>query len=142
MSEPLLYQVRITIADEFAEMARNDQANDKLKPLTGILEKHHTLLGCQYDAFANYCAEAEKNGVEHYPLYKWTKVTIDDPEKKAKYTKAFTLYVNGDEVYAKDLADALEADLQPLVGGPIITKMAKHDTNPANNPQAPAHLQG
>lgn len=142
MSEPLQYQVRVTIADEFAEMARTDQTNEALKPLTEILTKHQTLLGCQYDAFANYCAEAEKNGVEHYPLYKWTKVTIEDPEKKAKYTKAFTLYVNGDEVYAKDLADALEADLQPLVGGPIITKMAKHDTNPANNPQAPAHLQG
>ena len=57
--------------------------------------------------------------------------------KEAKYIKSFTLYVGGDEVYARDKADALEADLEPLVGGDIVTRMAKHDTNPANNPQPP-----
>ena len=34
-------------------------------------------------------------------------------------------------------ADALEAELAPLVGGPAVTALAKHDTNPANNPQPP-----
>ena len=76
-----------------------------------------------------------------YPLYHWTKATIENPAKKAKYQKSFTLYVDGDEVYAKDKADALEAELQPLVGGGLITRLAKHDTNPANNPQPPARYR-
>jgi len=45
--------------------------------------------------------------------------------------------VNGREVYTKEEADALEADLQPLIGGKVIERMSKHDTNPANNPQPP-----
>ena len=36
------------------------------------------------------------------------KKTIDDPAKKAKYTKSFTLYEGGDELFQKDKADALE----------------------------------
>ena len=95
----------------------------------------------QYDAFADYVAEAEKQGIEEYPLYAWTKATIEDPVKQAKYIKAFTLYVEGQEVYAKPLADALEADLQPLLGSQVITRLSKHDTNPANNPQPPAQYR-
>ncbi len=92
---------------------------------------------CQFDAFADYVAEAEKHGTEGYLLYEWTKATIEDPAKKAKYLKSFTLYVGGNEVYAKENADALESDLQPLVGGKMVTRMSRHDTNPANNPQPP-----
>jgi hypothetical protein len=141
MSDQWQYQIRINLADEFAETARNDPKNPALKPLTDILAKHNAAMKCQFDAFADYCAEAEKAGTEHYPLYKWTKATIENPEKKAKYQKSFTLYVDGQEVYAKELADALEKDLQPLVGGALITRLSKHDTNPANNPQPPAHLR-
>ena len=112
-----------------------------LKPLTDILSKHHAAMKCQYDAFADYVAEAEKQGPEQFPLYKWTKVTIEDPEKQRKYIKSFTLYVDGQEVYAKDIAEALEADLRSLEGGALITRVSKHDTNPANNPQTPAHLR-
>jgi hypothetical protein len=57
--------------------------------------------------------------------------------KKAKHLKSFALHVKGREVYAKEEADALEAALQPLVGGKLIERMSKHDTNPANNPQPP-----
>jgi hypothetical protein len=56
---------------------------------------------CQFDAFAEYVAEAEKRGTKNYPLYAWTKSTIENPEKRAKYLKSFTLYVDGNEVYAK-----------------------------------------
>ena len=92
---------------------------------------------CQFDAFAGYVAEAEKHGTENYPLYEWTKATIEDPVKKAKYMKSFTLYIDGNEVYPEQKADALESDLQPLAGGKLVTRMSKHDTNPANNPQPP-----
>jgi hypothetical protein len=48
---------------------------------------------CQFDAFAGYVSEAEANGIEDYHLYEWTKKTVDDPAKKAKYAKSFALYV-------------------------------------------------
>jgi len=135
------YQIRINLCDEYAQVARSNPEDPRLEPLPGILARRQAKLTNQYAAFANYCAEAEKNGVEHYPLYKWTKATIDDPAKKAKYALSFTIYVNGEEVYAKDVADALEVELQPLVGRGMVTKLAKHDTNPANSPQPPAHLR-
>jgi hypothetical protein len=135
------YQLRINLEDELAEMARRDPGNPALKPLTAVLAKHHTTMKCQFDAFADYVSEAEKQGAEDYPLYAWTKATIENPEKRAKYLKSFTLYVDGNEVYAKPLADALEADLQPLVSDKLIARLSKHDTNPANNPQPPAQYR-
>ena len=68
-------------------------------------------------------------------------MTIENPAKKEKYIKSFTLYVDGNEVYAKEIANALESDLQPLVGGALITRISKHDTNPANNPQPSARFR-
>ena len=131
------FQLRVVLVDDVARAVRDGGAHPGLQPLDEILIRHDAVLRCQYDAFAGYCAEAERHGVDRYPLYAWTKATIEDPVKKAKYVKSFTLYVDGDEVYDKHKADALEADLQPLVGGPAVTAMAKHDTNPANNPQPP-----
>ena len=93
---------------------------------------------CQYDAFAGDCAEAEREGVEHFPLYAWTKATIEDPAKKAKYERSFTLYIDGEQVYPKAQADALAAELRPLVGAGLIADVDQDDTNPANNPQPPA----
>lgn len=142
MSEPLQYQVRIDLSEELADAARRDASDPALGPLPGILARHDAAMTSQYDAFAGYCAEAEREGVEHYPLYRWTKATIDDPAKKAKYLKSFTLYVGGEQVYGKAEADALEAELLPLKESGLVTRLAKHDTNPANNPQPPAHLRG
>ncbi len=141
MSDQWEYQIRIDLRGEYAEMARNNPSDPALAPLFDILSRRHAALTNQFDAFAEYVSQAETHGVEHFPLYKWTKATIDDPAKKAKYVKVFTLYVDGGEVYAKEIADALEADLQPLVALGVITRLSKHDTNPANNPQAPAHLR-
>jgi len=141
MSKQWEYQLRIDLCDDLAVAARCNPNDPAIKPLTDILTKHHATMKCQFDAFADYVAEAEKRGTKNYPLYAWTKATIENPEKKAKYLKSFTLYVDGNEVYAKPLADAIEADLQPLVGGTLITRISKYDTNPANNPQAPAQYR-
>ena len=141
MSNEWQYQIRIYLNDKFAEVARRNPGDPALKPLADILAKHHAAMKCQFDAFADYVVEAEKQGTENYPLYKWTKATIEDHAKKEKYTKSFTLYVDGEEVYVKEIADALEKDLQPLVGGALITRMTKHDTNPAHNPQPPARYR-
>jgi hypothetical protein len=51
--------------------------------------------------------------------------------------KSFTLYVDDREVYPKDIADALETDLQPLAAVGFITRLSKYDTDRANNPQPP-----
>ena len=106
-------------------------------PLFAILTEHRAAPKCQFDAFAEYVAAAEENGIENYPLYQWTKATIEDPAKKEKYLKSFTLYVDGREVYAKEIADALEVDLQLLAISGLITRISKYDTNPARNPQPP-----
>ena len=131
------YQLRVNLADDVAEAARAGDDHPDLDRLRDILGRYNAALQCQYDAFAGYCAEAEREGVDKYPLYAWTRATIENPLKKAKYVKSFTLYVDGEEVYAKAKADALEAEIQTLVGGAAVTAMAKHDTNPANNPQPP-----
>ena len=131
------YQIRLRLADAIAETARRDPSAPELAPLPRILARHGAALVCQYDAFAGYVAEAEKRGTDGFPLYAWTKATIEDPVKKTKYLRSFTVHVDGAEVYARETADALEAALDPLVGGPFVVSLARHDTNPANNPQVP-----
>ena len=137
MSNQWRYQLRIGLREGLAEIARSEPSNPALAPLAGILKKHNATIKSQFDAFADYVAEAEKEGVETYPLYEWTKATIEDPVKKARYMKSFAIYVGGREVYEKDEADALEQELQPMVEANLITRLAKHDTNPANSPQVP-----
>ena len=41
---------------------------------------------------------------------------LENPTKKAKYVKSFTLYVDGREIYAQEIADALTADMTPFRG--------------------------
>ncbi len=141
MSSEWKYQIRIDVGEKFAETARKHPGAPALKPLPDILAKHRATMKCQFDAFSDYVSAAEEQGALNDPLYKWTKATIENPAKKEKYLKSFTLYVEGKEVYEKEKADALEEDLQPLVGGNVIERMHKHDTNPANNPQAPARFR-
>ena len=141
MSEQWQYQLRLYLADELAEAARRDATAPVLGPLPQILEKHEATIKCQLDAFSDYVAQAEATAVEDYPLYEWTKATIEDPIKKAKHLKSFALHVKGREVYSKEEADALEEDLQPLVDGTRITRLSRHDTNPASNPQMPERFR-
>jgi hypothetical protein len=132
------YQVRFDVADAAtAESIRRNSRDPALAPLFDILGAHRAAPKCQFDAFAEYVAAAEENGIESYPLYRWTKATIEEPAKKEKYSKSFTLYVDGREVYAREIADALEADLQPLARSGVINHISKFDTNPDNNPQPP-----
>ena len=136
-AEQWQYQLRVDLAEDAAEAARSMADHPGLGPLRAILAANDAALVCQYDAFAGYCTEAEAQGIEHYPLYAWTRAVIADPAKQAKYVKSFSIHVDGAEVYAKDKADALEAALAPLVGAGVVTRLAKHDTDPANSPQMP-----
>ena len=137
MDQQWQYQIRLELADACAEAARHASADPALEPLSRVLRDHGATLVCQFDAFAAYVAEAERVGTERFPLYAWTRATIENPAKEAKYVKSFALHVEGEAVYAREKADALESALRPLVGGPIVAAMSKHDTNPATNPQPP-----
>jgi hypothetical protein len=138
MEEAWQYQLRITVSAELAVSLRGDLSSGTYVVLGDVLRKHNASLKCQFDAFADYVGEAERLGPEHYPLYHWTKETIETPEKKARYLRSFTLYVDGAEVYSKEIADALQAELTALVGADGIENVVRFDTNPANSPQPPA----
>ncbi|WP_118182982.1 hypothetical protein [Paraburkholderia phosphatilytica] len=139
-SDSWQFQLRMTLAPELAEQLRRDPAGGAHQALAEVLRRHRATLQCQYDAFAAYVSKAEQLGPDAYPLYHWTRATIDDPQKQAKYLRAFTVYVDGAEVYPAELAGPLEAELRALVGGDI-EQVTKYDTNPANNPQPPKGLQ-
>ncbi|MFL9867770.1 hypothetical protein PQR67_26655 [Paraburkholderia fungorum] len=131
------FQLRITVSPKLAGDLRASPQGVSHAPLHDVLRRHNATLKCQFDAFADYVSEAEKQGTEKYPLYQWTRQTIENPEKKAKYLQSFTLYVNGDEIYGKEITDVMEAELQSLVSDDGIQSVARFDTNPANNPQPP-----
>ena len=59
------------------------------------------------------------------------------PRQAGEVRQSFSIHVGGAELYARDKADPLEAALEPLVGAGVVTRLAKHDTNPANSPQMP-----
>ncbi|MFM0730413.1 hypothetical protein PQQ52_07940 [Paraburkholderia sediminicola] len=131
------FQLRIAVSPELASDLRAEPASASHAALRDVLSRHNATVKCQFDAFADYVREAEKRGPENYPLYQWTRQTIENPEKKAKYLQSFTVYVNGDEIYGKEIADVMEAELWALVGDDGIGSVARFDTNPASNPQPP-----
>ena len=60
MNAQWLYQIRIYLEDDLAEVARRDPGDPAIKPLAEIVRRHGATLKCQYDAFADYVALAEK----------------------------------------------------------------------------------
>ena len=60
---------------------------------------------------------------------------------RAKHGVAFAVRVRGEEVYPREDADAVEAALQPLVGGELVTRMTKHSTDPATNIPVPSEYK-
>jgi hypothetical protein len=145
MQDTWQFQIRITVSDQRAQALRSDPASDAYAPLRDVLRAHGATLMCQFDAFAGYVKEAEDVGTSAYPLYDWTRQTIENPEKKAKYLRSFTVYVEGEQVYAKETADSLEAALSALSAAQSesgIERVFRYDTNPANNPQPPRQSGG
>jgi hypothetical protein len=91
-------------------------------------------LKCQYDAFADYVKEAEAKGIERIPSTlgpkrPWmTRRSKRSTPSPSRFMSAATRFTKGSK------ADALEAELKPLVGGPIVAQMFRYDTDPAHNP--------
>ena len=137
MSEDWLYQIRIRVNDEMSSNLRKNKPSGLARQIKSLARKHGTTLVCTYDAFVDYCREAESNSVEDYPLYAWTKQTIDNPEKKQKHLKSFAFYRNDNQVYERALAETIYYELLPLADNGTIDEVKLIDSNPANNPQPP-----
>ena len=137
MSEDWLYQIRIKVNDEMSSNLRKNKPSGLARQIKSLARKHGTTLVCTYDAFVDYCREAESNSVEDYPLYAWTKQTIENPEKKQKHLKSFAFYRNNDQVYERALAETIYSELLPLADKGTIDEVKLIDSNPANNPQPP-----
>jgi dsRNA-specific ribonuclease len=143
MTEAWQHQVRIYLPEDLARLARKGGAAEALRPLAELLAAHDARAVSQLDAFESYLAAVEGEGGTEDPLYRWTKATLEDPAKRLKHMQAFSLHVGGSAVYPKAVADALEAALQPLLGGGIVTRLSRHDTNPATNmPVPPDYRRG
>lgn len=138
MAKTWQFQVRITVAPALADALRTGSLYEGRDLLEAVLREYNAALKCQFDAFAGYVEEAEREGRERYPLYQWTKDTIGNPGKKAKYLKSFTVYVRGEAVYDSETADALYARFSALADQVGIENVSRFDSNPANNPQPPA----
>ena len=137
MSEDWLYQVRIKVQKEIAEAIRFNYVNEIAEKIVTIAKKHKTSLVCTLDAFTGYVKEAEKNGVDGYPLYTWTKRTIENKEKVKKHSEAFAFYYKEEQVYSRKIAEKLHNDLLVLYDVGEIKDLRIIDTNPDNNPQPP-----
>ena len=116
---------------------RKNKPSGLARQIKSLARKHGTTIVCTYDAFVDYCREAESNSVEDYPLYAWTKQTIENPEKKQKHLKSFAFYRNNDQVYERALAETIYSELLPLADNGTIDEVKLIDSNPANNPQPP-----
>jgi predicted methyltransferase len=127
-----LYQVRFNLDESNSKVLRSDDPSGPCKFLNDILATHNATAICQYDAFSDYCREAEANNKEDYSLYEWTLTVINDPIKIKKYTKNFTVYVADEQLYKKAIADEIFRKLLPL---PFVTNVIRYDNNPKNSPQ-------
>ena len=135
-----LYQIRIKVSEKLSEDLRSVNNLGLSKEINKIASENNSRLVCTFDAFAEYCEEAEREGIEQYELYHWTKSTIDNPEKKAKHLKSFAFYEGDNQVYSKELASSIELSLKNLDSGDDIVEINLIDSNPANNPQPPKRV--
>ena len=107
--------------------------------LERLLPTYNMNIVCTFDAFQEYCNEAEQNGIESYPLYEWTKEVTNDPAKRQKHLKfAFVLSHKGlDQIYEKQIAVKIHEEIDAIRDDLDILDVRLIDSNPANNPQPP-----
>ena len=134
-----LCQLRIKTDKTLSEDLRGTSDSKTARELRTILERFDAQLACVFDEFCGYCAEAEKNGIENYPLYHWTKSVIDDPKKQQKHQCSFTIYMGAAAVYPVASAQDLMAALKAVASGKNI-RVQMVDTDPSKNPQPPAEF--
>ncbi|RPH06724.1 MAG: hypothetical protein CBC53_002980 [Alphaproteobacteria bacterium TMED93] len=136
MKNKILYQLRIDFDEKAAKELISSKNINSCKELSSVLEEENAKLICQYEAFSLFVKECEQNNLTSTPLYKWTKDTIENKDKKIKYMKSFSIYVKSEQLYKKDVANRIEKKLLSL-NCECILKVNKYDSNPKNNPQPP-----
>ncbi len=122
----ILYQIRLNVNKQFT-------VNEELNSL---LEVHDASLICQYDAFVNFINECESKDETVNPLYKWTKETIENENKKIKYKNIYSVLINKQQVYKEEIADSIINKIEEL-NIISVESIDKFDTQPKNNPQPP-----
>ena len=133
------YQVRIRTSERLSQTLRSEDTSSLADRLRAISQSHGMTIVNTFDAFKEYCDEAEDNGIEKYSLYHWTKATIEDPERKAKHLKGFAFYRGeADQIYEKELALSLVSSLEEVGISEDLLEIKLIDSNPANNPQPPS----
>ena len=133
------YQVRIRTSERLSRTLRTEDTSSLADKLRAISHFHGMTIVNTFDAFKEYCDEAEENGIEKYSLYNWTKSTIENPEKKAKHLKSFAFYKGEtDQIYEKELAESLVTSLKEIGLNDDLLEIKLIDSNPANNPQPPS----
>ena len=123
MNNKLFYQIRIFFSSEFTNIYKNKIRMEAKDKLLKILRKHNANLLSQYDGFMGYILESEKENNINTPLYKWTKDSLKNTSKVDKYHNSYTIYVNSEEVYPKEVADSLENHLTEIVDGKFIIRI-------------------
>ena len=134
-----LYQLRIKTDQTLSEDLRGASESETARQVLSALDRFDARLACVFDEFCGYCAEAEKNGIENYPLYHWTKSVIDDPKKQQKHQRSFTIYMGAAAVYPVASAQDLMAALEAIASGKNI-HVQLVDTDPSKNPQPPGEF--
>ena len=120
-----LYQIRIKTSEVLSADLRGARAMALSQAVLKIAEQNGMQLVCTFDAFREYCEEAERNDIAQYHLYDWTKATIENPEKKAKHLKSFAFYLGNEQVYSKAHAGILEKSLKMSVRKQLQIKFSK-----------------
>ena len=132
----LLYQIRLDLEESLAADIRKKKVIEILPALDSVLKENSAILVCQFDAFNNFLKECEDEGNTNNPLYRWTKDTIQNENKKKKYLKSFTVYIEQSQLYEKVKADKIESEIK-LLNIKKILKINKYNSDPKNNPQPP-----
>jgi hypothetical protein len=130
------FQLRLQLSGELAAALHGDPDHGAHPALAEILRRHQASLQCQYDALAAYISRALREGVGRYPLYTWTRDTLEHPVKRQKYMRTFTVRAHGLDKYPQSIADPLYAELSSLAGDAGIEGITRIDTNPLNKPQS------
>ena len=131
-----LYQIRIVVTSALSKDLRSRGTSATAQKVIEIAKKYDMRAVCTYDAFKAYCDEAERDGLDGHSLYNGTKATLNNPTKREKHQKSFAFYRDNDQIYPKDVAEALYQDLTVL-NSPDIIEVKLIDSNPENNPQPP-----
>ena len=132
-----LYQVRLKLSEELSNAMRKNQPSTRADEIRTIASSYNMNIVCTFDAFQEYCNEAEQNGIEGYPLYEWTKEVINDPGKQQKHLKSFAFYKGLDQIYEKKLAVKIQQEIEAIRDDFDILEVRLIESNPANNPQPP-----